>query len=138
MSSREASTLLLALMTIKNLLWLLAFSIVPTLTRSQAVPVVLPVLNGADEGSVRYVGGLAVRNGEDIGAQINQAYASLPPSGGTIVVIADSSRRCYDFKVPIVAAVPAKYLLLESGSLPSQITTAASSACLNFVPTSAR
>lgn len=89
------------------------------------------------ESTVRYVGGpMSQRSGPDIGAEINAAYVSLPPQGGTIVVLADPSK-CYDFITPIVVATPGKYLLLESGGLPSQIAHAPSAACLNYLPTNA-
>jgi hypothetical protein len=124
-------------MKTKRLLWLLAFTLDPTLTRSQAVTVVLPMLGGERTDAVRYVGGSAARDGEDIGAQINEAYASLPSSGGRIVVVADPNGDCYRFLTPIVAAVPGKYLLLEGGSLASRIVTAVPTACLNYIPTTA-
>ena len=121
----------------KNLWWLLAFFLVPTLTRSQTVPIMLPMLGGgATEDAVRYVG-VRIHEGEDIGQEINEAYASLPPSGGTIVVVADPNGGCYKFLTPIVAAVPGKYLSLEGGNLNSQIVTPGSPACLNYVPTTA-
>ena len=127
----------------KNLLWILAFTLVPALTRSQTVPIILPaasrlsVLDGEGAEAVRYVGGAAVaRSGGDIGAQINSAYASLPPAGGTIVVVADPGGRCYRFSTPIVADVPRKYLLLEGGWLRSQVIHSTSAAaCLDYTPT---
>jgi hypothetical protein len=119
----------------KNLLCVLAFALVPTLTRSQNVPLVLPVLNGSTaDDAVRYVGGRAVRDGEDIGAQINAAYASLPAHGGTIVVVGERDGRCYDFSTPVVFGIAGKYVLLEGGSLPMPILTT-TPPCLNYVST---
>lgn len=127
----------------KSLLWILVSTLVPAPTRSQPGPINLltalrlSALDGAGADAVRYVGGAAVaRSGEDIGAQINSAYASLPPTGGTIVVVADPGGRCYRFSTPIVANVPGKYLLLESGSLRLQVTTGTTgAACLDYTPT---
>ena len=82
---------------------------------------------------MRYVGGVAASSEEDIGAQINAAYASLPAQGGTIIVV--GSARCYDFVTPIAAAVPGKYLLLAGSAFPSG--SAARKVCLNYVPTTA-
>jgi hypothetical protein len=133
----------------KTWLLLLASSLIPTLGRPQTVPFVfthalpLPMLRSGDDASarsannaIRYVGAMASRSGEDIGAQINSAYSSLPPTGGTIIVIADPGGRCYSFSTPIVANVAGKYLLLESGSLNSQIVRGTSApACLDYTPT---
>jgi hypothetical protein len=129
-------------MKTQNLFWILAFSLVSALTRSQTAPIILPAalrLSASDGGgadAVRYVGGAAVaRSGEDTGAQINSAYASLPPTG-TIVVVADPGRRCHRFSTPIVANVPEKYLFLQGGSLQSQVIPGPSAAvCLDHTPT---
>lgn len=120
----------------KNLLCLLAFALFPTQTKSQSVPLILQMLGGG-EGSdaVRYVGGEAAHDGEDIGKKINEAYASLPPSGGTIIVMADRERGCYNFHKPIVAAIPGKNLLLEGASLTPQLGALVQPVCLNYVPT---
>jgi hypothetical protein len=89
------------------LLWALA---VPVGAWSQTVPTV------ASGGNLHYVGaGVTTWGNGDIGAQINVAYAALPPRGGTIVVIAPANGACYSFSTPIVAAVPGKYLLLQGG-----------------------
>lgn len=89
-------------------------------------------------GNVRYVGaGINGWGSGDIGAQINAAYVTLPPRGGTIVVVAAPNGACYSFTTPIVAALAGKYLLLEGGALASQVTRAATPACLNFLPTNA-
>ena len=130
-------------MKIKTLLWILAFTLVPAVTRSQTVPRILPAasrlsaLKSDRTDAVRYVGGAAVaRSDEDIGAQINSAYASLPPTGGAIVVVGDPGGECYSFTTPIVANVPGKYLLLEGGSVRSQVVHSMSAAaCLDYTPT---
>jgi hypothetical protein len=134
----------LALMRRKTWLLFLAFPLIPTLTPSQtvsravSVPLPLPISSvAAGNDAIRYVGAAAVtRPGEDLGAQINAAYASLPASGGTIVVIADPSGRCYSFSTPIVANVPGKYLLLEGGSIGVGSARASTApACLDYAPT---
>src|SRR5438270_8223435 len=121
----------------KNLL-LVAFTLFTTLTKSQTMPVVLPMRGGGEgTNAVRYVGGITAHGGEDIGEKINEAYASLPPTGGTIVVVADRNEDCYRFQTPIVAAMPGKYILLEGGSLTSQIATPPRPVCLNYAPVTA-
>jgi len=122
----------------KDLLLVLAFTLFSTLTKSQTMPVVSP-MRGDGEGTnaVRYVGGISAHGGEDIGEEINEAYASLPPTGGTIVVVADRNDGCYRLVTPIVAAIPGKYLLLEGGSLASRIATSPRPVCLNYGPTTA-
>src|SRR6266481_5300820 len=45
--------------------------------------------------SIVYVGEGGCVAGSDIGAQINAAYASLPPEGGEIAVLPQSSGNCY-------------------------------------------
>jgi len=87
--------------------------------------------------AVRYVGGSSAQSDLDIGAQINSAYVSLPPEGGTVIVIGRLNGGCYDFVTPIVAAVPGKDLLLEGGDLPSPVSQPLSPPCLNYEPTDA-
>src|SRR5689334_413050 len=127
-------------MKIKKLLLVLTFCAVPTLARSQSVfkawprGLSLPAAAGADD-AIRYVGeGIAARGGEDVGAQINAAYASLPPSGGSIVIMGAGNSRCLRLTTPIVANVPGKYLLLEGSSVGgSQVPRAIVPACLDYV-----
>src|SRR5437868_3893693 len=110
-------------------IWFLLFAFLFVPAPSRARPQLKPSLvlasqagaataDAATADAVKYVGGPAtMRSGEDIGAQINAAYASLPANGGTIVVISPAGGQCYSFSTPIVAAVPGKYLLLAGGSL---------------------
>jgi hypothetical protein len=122
---------------------LIALGLAPILTCSQTVPQVRSMLRDTAAEStaasnVHYVGvGIGGWGNGDIGAQINAAYAALPGTGGTIVVVAPPNGECYSFSTPIVAALAGKYLLLEGGAMASQITRAAAPACLNFVPTNA-
>ncbi len=74
--------------------------------------------------------------GSDIGAQINSAYATLPPSGGTIII--PPSNSCHSFSTPIVMTTSGKFVLLEALQ-PSTIVSSSliSGACLNYTPMTA-
>ena len=87
--------------------------------------------------SVFYVGGGTDRwGGSDIGAEINAAYAALPPSGGTIVILPKTDGKCYNFSTEIVANVPGRYLNLK-GAAPGAVAGAMdpTGLCLNWTVT---
>src|SRR5215469_13313969 len=44
--------------------------------------------------------------GEDLGSQINHAVASLPATGGKILIQNPSSGQCYSYVTPIVLSKP--------------------------------
>lgn len=71
-----------------------------------------------------------VNGPSDVGAQINAAYAALPPNGGTIIIVPKSDNSCYNFTTPIVANSPGKYLLLQGWMAGGTAT-----GCLNYTPT---
>jgi hypothetical protein len=101
--------------------------------------ILIPRVTQAQSGNINgvlYVGGPVNFwiGSSDIGAQINAAYAALPATGGTIVIIPPASGGCYDYSTPIVfaprpSAPPGKYVRLEAGG-------SGKSACLNYKPTS--
>jgi hypothetical protein len=93
-----------------------------------------PTFNG-----VLFVGGSnsSFWGGGDIGSQINNAYAALPPPGGEIVVIPKSDGTCYAFTTPVIATVANKYLLLDGWGSDSQNGVISNGACLNYTPTTA-
>jgi hypothetical protein len=68
--------------------------------------------------TILYVGGFCsvTWGGGDIGSQINAAYAALPASGGSIVVIPQSSGACYSFTSKINFGTPGKYVILQGAS----------------------
>jgi len=87
--------------------------------------------------SVLYVGGATTRwGGSDIGAQINAAYAALPASGGTIIILPQADGKCYNFRTQIAANVPGRYLNLK-GAVPGAMPGAAdpTGLCLNWTVT---
>lgn len=57
-----------------------------------------------------YVGEGGCFSGSDIGAQINAAYASLPPEGGEIAVLPQSSGNCYVDTTQIYFGTPMKFV----------------------------
>ena len=65
--------------------------------------------------SVIFVGGdgAASSGTNDIGAQINAAYAALPAGGGRIEILPKSDGSCYSFTTPVVLNVLNKYPLIE-------------------------
>ncbi len=75
--------------------------------------------------------------GSDIGAQINNAYAALPATGGHIIIPAKADGSCYNFSTPIVFATAGKYVLLEFAGAAGTTSAAAPvmQGCLNFIPT---
>jgi hypothetical protein len=60
--------------------------------------------------SIVYVGEGGCVAGSDIGAQINAAYASLPPEGGEIAVLPQSSGNCYVDTTQVYFGTPMKYV----------------------------
>jgi hypothetical protein len=90
-----------------------------------------------NSGSVLYVGGNITRWGSsDIGAQINAAYAALPASGGTIIILPQADGKCYNFRTAIAANAPGRYLNLKGaapGAMPG--ATDPTGLCLNWTVT---
>jgi hypothetical protein len=87
--------------------------------------------------STLYVGGTNSRwQGDDVGAQINAAYAALPQGGGTVVILPQPSGECYNFKTQIVANAPGQYLTLR-GASPGAMAGAVdpTGLCLNWTVT---
>lgn len=75
--------------------------------------------------------------GSDIGAQINTAYASLPSSGGVIVIDPTNDGSCYSYSTPIVLSTAGKSVRLEAAGVSQAATGSyAGGACLNYTPTS--
>jgi hypothetical protein len=91
----------------------------------------------ANSESILFVGGGTNRwEGSDIGAQINAAYAALPPGGGTIVILPQPGGKCYNFRTEIAANVPGRYLNLR-GAAPGAMSGAVdpTGLCLNWTVT---
>jgi hypothetical protein len=57
--------------------------------------------------------------GSDIGQQINNAYTSLPPTGGKLHVPAKHDGSCYQYSTPILINIPDKSVVIEGDSLQS-------------------
>jgi hypothetical protein len=84
---------------------------------------------------VVYVGD-GVTNG-DIGAAINAAYGSLPPSGGAICIVPGATGTPYNFRTPIVFATSGKYVTLRGLGSSGVSSSAVTGTCLNYTPTTA-
>jgi hypothetical protein len=110
----------------------LALSLIFVLIALPAVTLAQANIHG-----VLYVGGTITAWGTgDIGSQINNAYAALPATGGTISLVPQASGACYNFSTPIQFATVGKYAILQ-GLAPSTSTNSnPGGACLNFTPTS--
>jgi len=77
---------------------------------------------------------------QDIGAQINVAYASCPATGCTVVLVPQMNGACYDYSVPIAFTTIGKYALLQGGgptSTAAGVSAQQGGACLNYLPTTA-
>src|SRR4029077_3568370 len=73
-----------------------------------------PIHAQANINNVLYVGnGITTWGTGDIGSQINTAYAALPGSGGTIVVVPQTTGACYSFSTPITFTTLHKYVSLK-------------------------
>jgi hypothetical protein len=93
------------------------------------------ILGQSNINNVLYVGnGITAWGTGDIGSQINNAYAALPASGGTIVVIPQSTGACYSYTTPIVLTTLHKYVTLQGSSI-SNDSPPGSGSCLNYTPT---
>jgi hypothetical protein len=95
--------------------------------------ILIPRLN-----SVRYVGGgITAWAGSDIGAKINAAYADLPATGGTIVVLPNPLGGPYRFSTPITLGTPAKTALLTgTGPAGTASPSMNQGTILEYTPTS--
>lgn len=92
--------------------------------------------NQATFNTTEYVGaGITAWSGSDIGAQINSAYAALPATGGTIVVLPQTGGGCYAYTTPITFTTASKPVLLEGSAATNQ--TPSGGPCLNYTPTTA-
>jgi hypothetical protein len=58
--------------------------------------------------------------GDDIGSQINTAYAALPPTGGTIVILPQASGACYLYNTTINFTTVGKNAILQGAAPPQQ------------------
>lgn len=91
--------------------------------------------------NVLHVGsGITVWGTSDIGAQINNAYAALPSTGGTIIVDPNPNGTCYDYSTGIAFTTSGKYVFLDGGGIGTAVagsgpTHWSGGACLNFIPT---
>jgi hypothetical protein len=114
----------------------LEFGPVPPGQDVNGVPLTETQTIDSSDGTL-YVGGSTSRwRGDDIGAQINAAYAALPKGGGTIVVRPQASGECYNFKTQILANVPGRYLTLRGaspGAMPGAVDP--TGLCLNWTVT---
>lgn len=104
-----------------------------------------PIVDSSDDiliprlNSVRYVGGgITVWPGSDIGEQINAAYADLPATGGTIVVLPNPIGGSYTFKTPIMLVKPDKTALITGiGPAGTPEVSMNQGTILEYTPTSA-
>ncbi len=91
----------------------------------------------ANINGVLYVGGGITNWGSgDIGSQINSAYASLPPTGGTISVLPQANGSCYNFSTQINFSTVGKYVILQGLAPSTSANSNPGGVCLNFTPTS--
>ena len=97
----------------------------------------ITTLNASTLNAVLYVGGnITTWSGSDIGAQINSAYAALPATGGTIVVLPKTGGGSYLFSTPIVFTTASKPVLLKGTGLAGTSGTN-NGVILEYTPTTA-
>jgi hypothetical protein len=77
--------------------------------------------------------------GADMGAKLNAAYASLPASGGQILLDSNPGVGCWSYTTPILFTTVGKYIILQGTDSNANSTANPSfyGSCLRYTPTTA-